>query len=246
MRGGFVYIKCKTDTGMKRTNNQDYVLTLRSSKYDLLIVADGMGGHNAGEIASKLAATTIREFIFENFNAYDDKEELIRDAIVKSNGVIFTQQINNEEMKGMGTTTTCCIIIGNEVVVGHVGDSRAYIINKDGIRKITVDHSFVQELIKSGSITEDEAFNHPKRNLITRAVGTEAQVEVDTAKTKIESDDIIFLCSDGLTSYLSNDEIFEIIVDKKENAIDELLRLANVRGGSDNISVIIAGQGDEK
>ena len=244
MRGGFLYIKCKTDKGMKRTNNQDYVVTLRGGNYDLLVVADGMGGHNAGEVASKLAATTIRDFIFENFKSYEDKEELIRDAIVKSNGIIYGQQRNNEELKGMGTTTTCCIIIGNEVVVGHVGDSRAYIINRDGIRKITVDHSFVQELIKNGSITEDEAFNHPKRNLITRAVGTEAQIEVDTARTKIESDDIIFMCSDGLTSYLNNDEIFQIVAHKKENAIDELVRLANVRGGSDNISVIIASQED--
>ena len=246
MWGDFVYIKCKTDKGIKRTNNQDYVLSLRGSKYDLLVVADGMGGHNAGEIASKLAATTIRDFIFENYNAYGDKEELIRDAIVKSNGIIFTQQLNNDDLKGMGTTTTCCIIIGNEVVVGHVGDSRAYIVGEHGIRKITVDHSFVQALIKNGSITEDEAFNHPKRNLITRAVGTEAQVEVDTTKTKIEPSDIIFMCSDGLTSYINNDEIFEIIKDKKENAIEDLVRLANERGGSDNISVIIASQEVER
>lgn len=239
-----MFIKCKTDKGMIRNNNEDYVLSFRSSKYNLLVVADGMGGHNAGEIASKLAATTIRDFVFEKYNSYDDKEELIRDAIIKSNSIIYLEQNQNEELKGMGTTTTCCLISANELFLGHVGDSRAYIINDKGIRKITIDHSFVQELIKNGSITEDEAQNHPQRNLVTRAVGTEQNIIVDTKTEKIQNTDSIIICSDGLTSYVNNEEICEIVLNRKLEAVDELIQLANERGGSDNISVIIAGMED--
>jgi PPM family protein phosphatase len=241
-----VFIKCKTDKGMTRSNNQDYVLSFRSSKYTLLVVADGMGGHKAGEIASKLAATTIRNFIFENFNSYESKEEIIRDAILKSNSIVYLEQEGNEALKGMGTTTTCCIVSENNLYIGHVGDSRAYIINEEGIRKITIDHSFVQELILNGSITEDEAFNHPQKNLITRAVGTEQTVIVDTKTERIKDKDYVIICSDGLTSYVTNNEIYEIVLNKKEDAVEELIRLANSRGGKDNISIIIARKEDEK
>lgn len=236
-----MFIKCKTDKGMMRNNNQDYVLSFRSSKYTLLVVADGMGGHNAGEVASKLAATTIRDFVFEKYNSYDDKEDLIRDAIIKSNSIIFSEQNENEALKGMGTTTTCCMLCGNDMFIGHVGDSRAYLVNSEGIRKITTDHSFVQELIKNGSITEDEAQNHPQRNLITRSVGTEEHVVVDTLTEKLQEKDIIMICSDGLTNYIKNEEICNIVLNRKIEAVDELVHLANERGGSDNISVIIVG-----
>lgn len=239
-----MFVKCKTDKGSVRNNNEDYVLSFRSSKYTLLIVADGMGGHNAGEIASKLAATTIRDFVFEKYNTYEDKEELIRDAILRSNSVIFLEQNEDEELKGMGTTTTCCIMNENKLFLGHVGDSRAYIINNNGIKKITTDHSFVQELIKNGSITEDEAQNHPKRNLITRSVGTEKNVVVDTNTELLAEKDIILICSDGLTSYVNNEEIRETVVKGKIEAVEKLIDLANERGGSDNISVIIAGMED--
>lgn len=239
-----MFVKCKTDKGSVRNNNEDYVLSFRSSKYTLLIVADGMGGHNAGEIASKLAATTIRDFVFEKYNTYEDKEELIRDAILRANSVIFLEQNEDEELKGMGTTTTCCILNENKLFLGHVGDSRAYIINNAGIKKITTDHSFVQELIKNGSITEDEAQNHPKRNLITRSVGTEKNVVVDTSTELLAEKDIILICSDGLTSYVNNEEIRETVVKGKIEAVEKLIDLANERGGNDNISVIIAGMED--
>lgn len=241
-----MFIKCKTDKGMIRSNNEDYVLSFRGSKYDLLIVADGMGGHNAGEIASKMAATTIRDHVFENFNITEDKEELLRDAILKANSMIYNEQISNEEIKGMGTTTTCCLIIDNNLFVGHVGDSRAYISGRDDIRKITVDHSFVQELIKNGSITEEEAFNHPQGNLITRSVGTEENIIIDIYKECLSDGDVVIICSDGLTSYVRNNEIHEIVLRDREKAVDELITLANQRGGNDNISVIIAGREDRQ
>jgi protein phosphatase len=235
-----VLIRCKTDKGRIREINEDYVLTLKSNKYCLLIAADGMGGHNGGEVASKIASTTVRNFVFDNFNSYTDKEELLRDGILKANEDTYKKSLDDEGLKGMGTTLTCCLILENWYYVGHVGDSRAYIINDKGITKITQDHSYVQQLIDNGSITESEAVNHPNRNVITRSIGTEEHVVIDTKIGGLGANDIIMLCTDGLTGYLSSSEIFDIISLKHEEAVEDLIKLANERGGSDNISVIIA------
>lgn len=240
-----MYIKCKTDRGRIRETNQDYVLTFKGSKYTLLIVADGMGGHNAGETASRMAATTLREFIIENINSYHEKDELIRDGILEANRKVFEESLKDEKYKGMGTTVTCCLILQNKLYLGHVGDSRAYIINVREIRKISEDHSYVQELINKGSITEAEAQMHPQRNLITRAIGIDKYVVVDTKIENLEDKDCVLLCSDGLTSYVSSEEMWKMILDKREDAVDDLINLANERGGSDNISIIIARKGDE-
>lgn len=241
-----MFIRCKTDKGMVRNNNQDYVLNFRSSKYTLFIIADGMGGHNGGEIASKIAATSVRDFVYEKYINYNDKQDLLREAVVMANAAVFKEQAGADELKGMGTTITCCIIKDSELFYGHVGDSRAYIISGNGIRKITIDHSYVQELVKNGTITEEEAKNHPQRNLITRAVGTEEFVVVDTGTITLSLDDILLICSDGLTIYVSDEEICEIILNRKGEAAEELIELAKERGGSDNISVIIAGMEDEQ
>lgn len=230
---------CKTDKGMKRELNEDYVLTLKGSNYQLLIIADGMGGHNAGEIASKLASMTVRDYVFNEYGNTKDKEELLRMAILSANDAVYSKAQENKNLTGMGTTLTSVLLTGVNVYFGHVGDSRAYIINDTGIRKITQDHSLVQELIDNGSITEGEAINHPQRNLITRAVGTEKTVNVDTGCEAIGKDDSILLCSDGLTNYITNDEIFEIVKQKKADAVEELINTANKRGGSDNISIIL-------
>lgn len=231
---------CKTDKGMKREINEDYVLTLKGTNYQLLIVADGMGGHNAGEIASKLASMTVRDYVFEAYSNTKDKEELLRTAISKANDTVYSKAQGNKNLAGMGTTLTSILVTGMNIYFGHVGDSRAYIITDNGIRKVTEDHSLVQELINNGSITECEAINHPQRNLITRAVGTEKSVNVDTGCETIGKDDAILLCSDGLTNYVTNDEIYEIVREKKAEAVEELINIANKRGGSDNISIILA------
>lgn len=233
-------ITCKTDKGRVRDINEDYVLTMKSDYYYLIIVADGMGGHNAGEIASKLASTSIREYIFSNFSSYEDKEELVREAILKSNMDVYNIASNNEMYNGMGTTVTMCLICEDDVYIGHVGDSRGYLINKKCIKKLTKDHSYVQELINNGSITENEAINHPQKNLITRAIGTEKYVNVDTSVIKINKGDCLLICSDGLTNYFDKDGIYNIVTSNYENAVDILVDEANIRGGSDNISVIIA------
>jgi protein phosphatase len=235
-----VFLKCKTDRGKISEINEDYVLTFKSNKYCLIIVADGMGGHNAGEVASNIASVTIRNFVFENFSNYVDKEELIRDAIVESNNKVFEKSFSDEKYRGMGTTVTCSLICENYYYIGHVGDSRAYILNNSGITKITQDHSYVQELVDNGIITDSEAENHPNRNLITRSVGIDKYVIVDTRIGNIGNGDMILLCSDGLTTYVNNREIFEIVTLKKEEAVDDLVKLAIERGGRDNISVVIA------
>lgn len=237
-------VRCKTDKGKIRDINEDYVLTLKSNDYVLLIIADGMGGHNAGEIASRIASITMRDYIFTNFSFYKDKEELVRDAILKSNMEVYNYSKSDEKLSGMGTTISSCLVYTNEVYIGHVGDSRIYVINKDEIKRVTEDHSFVQELINNGSITEVEAINHPQRNLITRAIGTERHVNVDTKVIKIKSGESLLLCSDGLTSYLSNEEIMNTILKYKEDSVEVLIREANNRGGKDNISVIIARKED--
>ncbi|KRQ86929.1 putative protein phosphatase 2C-type [Caloramator mitchellensis] len=239
-----MYIKCKTDIGKSRELNEDYVITLISNNYSFIAVADGMGGHNAGEVASSIAATTVREFVFNNFYNYEDKEELIRDAMVLANKKVFEKSQKLQNLKGMGTTLTCCLLIKDRAYVGHVGDSRAYLINEIGITKLTEDHSYVQQLVKNGTITETEAENHPQKNLITRAVGVEENVIVDTFFIDINPNDIILICSDGLTSYLTKEEIYQIVTEKKEDAVEDLIDLANSRGGFDNISVVIARKED--
>lgn len=239
-------IECRTDKGKIRDVNEDYITVFRTNKYSLIIVADGMGGHNAGEVASKLASIGVRDFVAENFNKYEDIEELIRDAVLNANKIVYEKSQENNEYIGMGTTITCCLIYGLDLYFGHVGDSRAYIINKNGIKKITEDHSYVQELVKMGSITENEALAHPQRNLITRAIGVEEYVIVDTKHETFCIEDYILLCTDGLTCYLSNDEIRDIVMQYGLSSVDYFINIANERGGCDNISVIVAKRGDEQ
>lgn len=239
-----MFVKCKTDRGIVRDTNEDYVLSLKSDRFYLLIVADGVGGSNGGEIASKAACVEIRKIIFDKFAEYKDMEELVRDALVSANKKVYLESINSQELSGMSTTITCCLIVKDMIYLGHVGDSRAYIINEDGIKKITQDHSYVQELIDNGGITENEAMTHPKKNLITRSIGMEEYVVVDTKTFEFGEKDILLMCTDGLTNYVNSEEIYKFVIDKKELAADYMVDVANQRGGRDNISVIIAGRED--
>lgn len=234
-----MYIICKTDIGRKRDLNEDYVLYFKSKNYNLLIVADGMGGHNGGEVASRLACLSVRDYIYNNYNSIEDKQELLRDAIVYANKQVYETSIENDKLKGMGTTITCCLLTGNSVIVGHVGDSRGYRITKDYIKKITEDHSFVQQLINNGTITPEEAIHHPQKNLITRAIGSDEYVMVDIIEFELLDGEIILLCTDGLTNYISDDEIKTVVLES-ENPVKDLIDLANERGGADNISVVLA------
>lgn len=228
----------KTDTGKVRGINEDRYLFVNEDDYVVLAVADGMGGHNAGDIASTIA---IDEVLKYNLNAgfLKDTENRLRECMEQTNKKIYDYSVKNVDCHGMGTTLTVAVIIGNKVWISNVGDSRAYLIN-DKIKKVTVDHSYVEELKLMGKITEEEAVNHPNRNQITRAIGTEEKVKVDIFNFKKNKEDIIFLCSDGLTNMVKENEILKTIKASEtlQKAIDSLVLSANMNGGKDNITAV--------
>lgn len=229
----------KTDIGKLRRQNEDCVYVNAEDPF-FAVVADGMGGHNAGEVASKIAVDTISEVLCSCGKKRVDFEDKIRDAFVLANEKIYDYAEKNSKLMGMGTTTVAAVIDKNKLTIANVGDSRAYMINDKEIRQISVDHSYVWQLVQRGDITEQQAKRHPKRNYITRAMGTDKYVCVDTFCEDFE-DGIILLCSDGLTNLVENYEIKQITdntVDLQE-AAEKLVELANDRGGTDNITVAL-------
>jgi len=232
-----------THTGKKRSTNEDSIyLPKEKESPQIIIVADGMGGHNAGEVASSLAVKTLADY-FAGCNNEEVTDTEIRDSIIQANDNVLRESYTNVEYIGMGTTLTLAVLRANSLIIGHVGDSRAYLLNSDGLRLITRDHSYVQELIDNGFITEDEAMVHPRRNIITRAIGISAKLEIDIIHTDWQNGDILLLCSDGLTQHVSFVELNRILPDEKcdlEKKADMLFSLAMDKGGTDNISVILA------
>lgn len=235
----------KSDIGKARDMNEDFFYISSDDKpIKLYILADGMGGYSGGEIASKLATLSVKSFIESNFDTtdYTNKEEvlkLIKNAIEYANMVVYEKAKENEELTNMGTTLEVCIIYNNKAFIGHIGDSRIYRIRKGIIRKITQDHSYVQKLVKDGTITKEEAINHPKKNMLIKALGCTPFVEPDIMVRGFLKDDIIVICSDGLTNMLSEEEIYAIVNKDVDNASDELINNANERGGYDNITAIV-------
>ena len=229
-----------TDIGNFRKINEDYVEYYIDETKEIYIVADGMGGHNAGEIASELAVSSIINYLKNMEDVEDIEYELIK-AIKKANENIFKLSHKKEEYDGMGTTVTTAFIKKEKMVVGNVGDSSCYIIDKDdNIIKVTKDHSLVQQLVDSGSITEEEARIHPNRNVITRALGTSDLVIVDTFLLDLKQIKKVILCTDGLTNDIKPKEMYDIIVtNNNENACRLLVESCKKKGGKDNISVIV-------
>lgn len=227
----------RTDIGIKRDINQDSVKVCED--LELCIVADGMGGHKAGEIASSMAISAIEKFI-RNGNSFDSIESFLVKALEVANKTIFLESLDNPEYRGMGTTCSMVMKEDDYLHVAHVGDSRVYFIREDVIEQMTTDHTLVESLIRSGEITRAASKNHPKRHVITRALGTETTIEVDYNKYPLSDIKKVLLCSDGLTEKIDDQEIFNIIkTNTLESAVDVLVDLANDRGGSDNITVII-------
>jgi serine/threonine protein phosphatase PrpC len=229
--------------GKVREINED-AYCIENDQLKLFIVADGMGGHNAGEIASNIAIHSIKDYMRKNMHRYMNKEDdevfkVLREAIVAANMDIFMHSVKEKECKGMGTTLTAVLIL-SQAYIGHVGDSRAYLIQKNKITQITKDHSLVGELVRNGSITESEAKIHPQRNIITRALGTEENVNIDLCTVNFEADDMIVLCTDGLSNMIEGEEIKNTLIDCKDIqlACEQLVALANERGGTDNITMI--------
>lgn len=228
-----------TNVGNYRKNNEDSYF-VNDSK-NLYILADGMGGHLAGEKASKMATDIIASHFKKNKNIRktEDVIEILSSSIKNANKEIFESSENNEDYRGMGTTVSAGFVLEDVLVYSNIGDSRIYKINK-GIEQLTRDDSFVNYLIEIGDITEEEAKNHPKKNVLTKALGTTETLDVYVNALKIEKDDIFLFCSDGLTNMISDEEIFKIVKENTpEVAKDVLLNLALENGGLDNITFIL-------
>ncbi|WMJ82095.1 Stp1/IreP family PP2C-type Ser/Thr phosphatase [Clostridium sp. MB40-C1] len=230
-----------SDKGNVREINEDYLDFYGNEAFQLYVVADGMGGHNAGEIASKMAVESCINYI-KNSCEIDDAVETLRNSIIYANEVVYKESKRNYKLNGMGTTITACLLKDDHVVIANVGDSSCFIVDESGVEKITKDHSLVQQLIDDGSITEEEATNHPNKNIITRALGTKRRVEIDIFVRKRDEITKVILCTDGLTNEVNKDEMYDIILRNKNGEACELLvELAKNKGGRDNISVLIFG-----
>ncbi len=234
----------KSDIGKAREMNQDaYYASQPSETVGLYIVADGMGGYNGGEVASTLAVTTAKNYIENNFaqieHTREKIEELVKNAIEYANMVVYEKSKKVKMLEGMGTTMEVALVKDNRVYIGHVGDSRIYRIRKNFIRKLTTDHSYVEKLVKDGTITREEALHHPKKNMLTKALGCTSFVEPDTMVKGFLKDDILVITSDGLTNMVKDEEIYNTITENIDTAAETLLEKANEAGGLDNITVII-------
>ena len=240
-----------SDVGLVRDHNEDHIHW--DGDLGLIILADGMGGHNAGEVASELAVVSIqdalRDVLTPEMYASNNIQysEAVREAIHYANNEINRHASEHVECHGMGTTIVLTLFHGDTLVSAHVGDSRAYRYRENELSQLTSDHSLVQEMVDNGYISEEEAQNSSSRNLITRALGIGDEVVVDVMEDKAENDDIYLLCSDGLTDLVTNDEISQVLQNHAselsgcdlEAVSKELVSLANERGGKDNISVIL-------
>ncbi len=222
--------------------NQDFVFSSENpvgNLPNLFIVADGMGGHNGGGFASSYAVDIIKQSI-ESSEA-KDPEELFKSAIRAANLAVRTKASENSELIGMGTTAVLACVEGDTLHVCNVGDSRLYVANKDSIRQITVDHSYVEEMIKVGQLDRESARTHEHKNIITRAVGAEDTIESDYFKVKLKDGDIILMCSDGLSNMLADDELLVILKGGRDTVsrAEDLVKAANEAGGKDNIAVVV-------
>lgn len=236
----------KSDKGLLRELNEDSynIIAGYPGVPVSFVIADGMGGHNSGEIASKAAVDFISKEILENPEKLSENGDVpgsIKSLLENANNRIYTMSHEQQSNYGMGTTLILAVVRGNELFVGHIGDSRLYVVRENEIKRLTTDHSYVEELVMSGSLTREEAENHPKKHLITRALGCEENVEVDVLVCEIQDKDIFVLCTDGLTNMVSEDEIQRIVLeeDEPDDACERLVARANAEGGEDNITVIV-------
>lgn len=242
----------KTDVGMKRTHNEDYFSLIEDEQ--LFLVADGMGGHASGEVASKLAAETIGEF-YQRTREDEDAtwpykmdrslsyvENRLVCGIKLANQRIFETSNRDLRYKGMGTTVVSCLVSGDKIYIGHVGDSRAYRIRENAISQLTRDHSLLEDYKEAKpDMTEDEERNFPHKNVITRALGMRETVQVDIRSHPVQSGDVYVLCSDGLSGMVLDEQIAQIATGAQslERAVAELVDAANRNGGTDNVTTLL-------
>lgn len=231
-----------TDIGKRRKLNQDYVYTSEmpvGNLKNLFLVADGMGGHNAGDYASRYTIETIVDEISKSTE--ESQITVLENAIKSANELIRKKAQEEAELNGMGTTVVAATIDGDKLCVANVGDSRLYIINNREIRQITRDHSLVEEMIRMGGLKRELARTHPDKNIITRAIGAQDDVEVDFFDVNLNKDDVILMCSDGLSNMIEDEEIRMIMQGQRDivEKAESLVKAANNNGGKDNIAVVL-------
>ncbi len=237
-------VLAKSDRGKLREQNEDYYYVSDEDKVPgLYMLADGMGGYEGGEVASRLAIDAAARYIGNHFDLIEhmkeDILELIEDAMKYANEIVFDVAKNSEDLQSMGTTLEICLIYNNRAYIGHIGDSRIYRIRGKIIRKLTTDHSYVEQLVKDGTITKEEAKTHPKKNMLMKALGCSEYVEPDVMVKNFQPEDIIVMTSDGLTNMVDDNKIFETIKNNFEASDEMLIDMANDAGGIDNITVVI-------
>ena len=233
----------KTDKGIVRNSNQDsFFAGELSSGAVFAIVCDGMGGAKAGNVASEKAVKIISDYILHSYRiGMDDfeTEKMLKNAISSANLEIYEMSLADEELSGMGTTAVIALVQDNKAVIANVGDSRIYLLG-DEISQVTRDHSVVQSLVESGKISPEDAKVHPRKNVITRAIGAESEIMTDTSVIELENAKALLLCTDGLSSYVSSDTILKVFKEEQqENVAETFINLANEAGGRDNITVVL-------
>lgn len=238
-------VSSKSDIGLVRQSNQDACKSgVLSDGFAWAVVCDGMGGASGGNIASEIAVEMISEQIQSSYHegmSDNSIKHLITSAAYNANLAIHEKASDDPALNGMGTTVVIAIVYDGIAHIAHAGDSRAYLISLNkGIKQLTVDHSMVQEMINNGDITEQQAKKHPQKNIITRALGVESVIQIDYCESEFTPDDLLLICTDGLSNYVDADQIYEVAREMNAEAmIDQLIMLAKDRGGSDNITVVL-------
>ena len=230
-----------TDTGKVRDHNEDSLIILENNNHEyLLAVADGMGGHSAGEVASSIAIKHLSKMFNDNFLNLEKVQAVnwLRDTVIEINELIFDYADKHPESKGMGTTLVVALVTKDYVLFGNIGDSSGFVMKNDKLHKVTYDHTLVNLLLKAGELTPEEAKDHPKKNVLMKALGANNPIDIDIFDCDMDIDSIL-LCSDGLTTMLDNEQIEKVLLSELdiEDKVIKLIRKSNNRGGSDNISV---------
>ena len=221
-------------TGLVRQRNEDRFY----AQGPLLIVADGMGGYTGGEYASTMVVDTIVEVVNE---ATEMSTDVLQNAILQANRIVYEKSQSYKELEGMGTTAVVAYVQEDTLYWAHVGDSRLYLYGQEGLHRMTKDHSMVQQLVEAGTITEDEVIHHPKRNMLTRAIGVYETVEVDTGVVEVHQNDRILLCSDGLSGYIEESKIEQVLSEEnnESRALEDLVHLVYDAGARDNVTIVL-------
>ncbi len=231
-----------THVGQRRETNQDYMYTWETAVCNLpnlFLVADGMGGHAAGDYASRFTVEKIVEYIGQSGG--QEPVAVMKDAVMDTNRRLLQEASKDPNKAGMGTTSVAATVKGDKLYTANVGDSRLYIINHESITQITRDHSLVEEMVRMGEMDKADAKHHPDKNIITRAIGVMPEVAADFFETGLSPEDIILMCSDGLTNEISDDEIRRIVLGQRDivEKAEKLIDIANENGGKDNITVVL-------